>query len=367
MSLMNRSKRGGRGRKFLLVAVALILAVPCVAAAAFNLQLDVNDITQPSPDSGTVEQAVATGSTQSERKARLISHSEAEYLSSWQQDRRAQEEREAKERAIKERAERDPEFRAKLEQRAREEQEIKERAERDPEFRAQLEQREREEREIKERIEGQIREIKEALQRATNDEERARLEAKLKGIFEQTEKMREPSREIRGAGVAAAKWARISMEQAIQIATSQTPGKVLQCSLIGEREDRVFYHVVIFSGSEENPVTTHVLVNAVNGVIVKSERGRPEISGGTLNGKAVNLPNPEYPEIARNAGASGSVSVEVTIDESGNVISAKAISGHPLLQAASVRAARAAQFSPTRLNGEPVKVKGVLTYNFVAN
>jgi len=47
------------------------------------------------------------------------------------------------------------------------------------------------------------------------------------------------------------------------------------------------------------------------------------------------------------------------------VISAKAISGHPLLQAASVSAAQGAQFTPTKLNGEPVKVKGVITYNFV--
>ncbi len=176
-------------------------------------------------------------------------------------------------------------------------------------------------------------------------------------------------REFRGAGLAAAKWAKISMDQAIQIARNQHPGTVLQCSLIGEREDRVFYHVVIVSGGEENPVTTHVLINAIDGTILKTERStelrRAPISTGVLNQKALVLPNPEYPDIARAAGASGSVSVEVTIDEAGNVISAKAISGHPLLQAASVSAAQGAQFTPTKLNGEPVKVKGVITYNFV--
>jgi protein TonB len=58
------------------------------------------------------------------------------------------------------------------------------------------------------------------------------------------------------------------------------------------------------------------------------------------------------------------VSVQVTIDEEGNVISATALSGHPLLQAAAVAAARAARFAPTLLDGQPVKVTGVITYNF---
>jgi TonB family protein len=90
------------------------------------------------------------------------------------------------------------------------------------------------------------------------------------------------------------------------------------------------------------------------------------ISGGVLNGKAIYLPQPDYPPIAAQAKASGTVAVQVVIDEVGNVISAHAVSGHPLLQAASVAAARQARFTPTSLMGEPVKVTGVLTYNFVA-
>ena len=93
---------------------------------------------------------------------------------------------------------------------------------------------------------------------------------------------------------------------------------------------------------------------------------RAPISGGVLNGKAVSLPHPPYPAIARQAHASGTVTVQVTIDENGNVISAHAISGHPLLQAVAVAAARGAKFSPTKLSGQPVKVTGVITYNFVA-
>ena len=88
------------------------------------------------------------------------------------------------------------------------------------------------------------------------------------------------------------------------------------------------------------------------------------ISGGVLNGRAVRLVTPPYPAIARSAHASGSVQVQVLIDENGNVISASAVSGHPLLRAAAVAAARASKFSPTKLSGQPVKVNGVIVYNF---
>jgi TonB family protein len=89
------------------------------------------------------------------------------------------------------------------------------------------------------------------------------------------------------------------------------------------------------------------------------------VSGGVLNGKAVSKPQPEYPEIAKAAGAQGVVTVQILFDEEGRVTEAKAISGHPLLQQAAVSAARRARFSPTRLNGQPVMVSGVVTYNFV--
>lgn len=93
--------------------------------------------------------------------------------------------------------------------------------------------------------------------------------------------------------------------------------------------------------------------------------GQP-ISGGVLNGKALSLPKPAYPPIARQAHASGTVVVQVVIDEQGNVVTATAVSGHPLLRVAAATAARGAKFSPTKLSGKPVKVTGVITYNFVA-
>lgn len=88
------------------------------------------------------------------------------------------------------------------------------------------------------------------------------------------------------------------------------------------------------------------------------------ISGGVLNGKATNLVKPPYPAAAKAVRASGAVNVQVTIDENGNVISASAVSGHPLLRASAVQAARSSKFAPTLLGGKPVKVTGVVVYNF---
>lgn len=98
------------------------------------------------------------------------------------------------------------------------------------------------------------------------------------------------------------------------------------------------------------------------------ERKNPAIvSDGVINGKATYLPKPPYPQTARAVGASGAVSVQVTIDETGNVVSAKAVSGHPLLKDAAERAARGAKFSPTYLSKQPVKVSGLIVYNFTKN
>ncbi len=92
---------------------------------------------------------------------------------------------------------------------------------------------------------------------------------------------------------------------------------------------------------------------------------RAPISGGVMNGKAISLPEPAYSAIAKTAGATGTVTVQVLIDESGKVISAHAVSGNPLLQTSAVEDARQARFFPTVLNGQPVKVIGVLVYKFV--
>lgn len=88
------------------------------------------------------------------------------------------------------------------------------------------------------------------------------------------------------------------------------------------------------------------------------------IIGGVVNGKAISLPKPEYPTTIRGR-PFGSVTVQLLIAEDGSVLSAGAVNGNSLLQYAARDAACKARFTPTLLGGQPVKVSGVLTYNFV--
>jgi len=247
------------------------------------------------------------------------------------------------------------------------------------------------EREAREKRETEERNSKEATvttrRGITEGERKGELQGEEYGVLLNREAERRAEREMEAKQKAElASHARITMDHAIQIATSQTPGKVLECSLVGERweapgklgkDSLVLYHVVVLSGDDASPVTYHVLVNALDGTIFRTSKeerrigfaessGRAPIQGGTLNGKAISLPNPTYPVIARAAHAEGPVEVRITIDEDGNVVAAKAVSGHPLLQAAAVSAAREAKFAPSRLEGEPVRVSGVIVYNFTA-
>ena len=90
------------------------------------------------------------------------------------------------------------------------------------------------------------------------------------------------------------------------------------------------------------------------------------VQGGDLTAKAISMPKVAMPADAKAAGASGPVKVQVQVDESGRVISANAVSGHPALRQAATNAVRRAKFTPTKLSGQPVKVTGVIQYNFVA-
>ena len=90
------------------------------------------------------------------------------------------------------------------------------------------------------------------------------------------------------------------------------------------------------------------------------------VSGGVLNGKALSLPSPVYPEFARRMHTGGVVEVEVVVDENGKVISARALSGPASLREVAVQAAVRARFSPTKLSGQPVKISGRINYNFTS-
>lgn len=88
------------------------------------------------------------------------------------------------------------------------------------------------------------------------------------------------------------------------------------------------------------------------------------VSKGVITGQAVSLPQPAYPAMAKQIRVQGKVSVQVLIDEQGRVISAMSLDGHPLLAPAAQKAALQARFKPTLLSNQPVKVSGVITYDF---
>ena len=187
MSLLTKPRFTTRWKRTLLFVVSILLLVPCVAAAAFNLRFDLE----------TVEQDPV------------------------QQEQRQKElEKQSRERAVREVTSADV---------------IKERIARDPQFAAELERRRE--------MELQARDIQQA---------------------------------------ALVKLARINMDQAIQIATSQQPGKVMAASLEAKgweepgklgKDGVVFYHVEI--ADEVNNASTHVWVNAVDGTVIKTEKELP--------------------------------------------------------------------------------------------
>jgi len=93
----------------------------------------------------------------------------------------------------------------------------------------------------------------------------------------------------------------------------------------------------------------------------KTER----VPSTVLVSKAISLPQPMYPAIAKQIRLQGAVNIQILVDEQGKVVSAQAVSGNPMLTAAAKEAAMRARFTPTILNGVPVKIQGVITYNFV--
>ncbi len=97
-----------------------------------------------------------------------------------------------------------------------------------------------------------------------------------------------------------------------------------------------------------------------------AQTSKPQDVGVLVSyGKPISLPKPKYPAKARAARASGGVTVQATVDETGKVVEAKAVSGDPLLYEAAEKAARKAKFKPFMSNGAPVSVTGVITYSFM--
>lgn len=107
---------------------------------------------------------------------------------------------------------------------------------------------------------------------------------------------------------------------------------------------------------------------AALGTVALAQTETPQIaSKGVINGMAISLPKPAFPPTAMAVGAGGAVNVQVTIDMEGNVIEAAAISGHPLLRTVSVDASKKAKFKPTTHASTPIKITGIIVYNFAGS
>ena len=89
------------------------------------------------------------------------------------------------------------------------------------------------------------------------------------------------------------------------------------------------------------------------------------VTSKVLSSKAISLPQPAYPIMAKQTRTQGPVNIQILVDEQGRVISAQVVSGSPMLTSAAKEAAMRARFTPTILNGQPVKIQGVIIYNFV--
>ncbi len=185
MSLLKKPNLHTRWKKLLLVGVALLVAVPCLAAATFAMRFDFETNAQEPTTQG--------------------------------KERREKEVLETKVR------------------RANEMDEVRIRMAQDPAFREEMER--------KQKVEMEMREVRQA---------------------------------------ALIRLAKINMDQAIQIATSQQPGKVLLCSLEAKgweepgklaKDGIVFYHVMIANEGEVG--ATHTWVNAIDGSIIKTEKELP--------------------------------------------------------------------------------------------
>jgi TonB family protein len=137
---------------------------------------------------------------------------------------------------------------------------------------------------------------------------------------------------------------------------AEKPALAASFPALGERERRIYDSINSDAAAQRKP---SVFISEAE------DEPRARVSAGILNGRALNRLTPAYPPEARTAGASGEVRVRIVFDETGRVIWAKAISGHQLLHAAAVEAARQTRFKPVTIGGKPEKVMGILVYTFV--
>ena len=82
---------------------------------------------------------------------------------------------------------------------------------------------------------------------------------------------------------------------------------------------------------------------------------------------AIKMVTPVYSAIAQRSLVEGRVVVDLELDAEGDVVSAKASSGHQMLRSSAEDAAKKSKFKPAMYNNRPIKAKGQIIYNFSLN
>jgi protein TonB len=84
---------------------------------------------------------------------------------------------------------------------------------------------------------------------------------------------------------------------------------------------------------------------------------KPVVVGGDVKPpRLIFAPDPEYPVLALQSRISGIVVIEAIIDEHGNVVEVRAVSGQPLLIPAALKAVSKRRYEPTILDGEATPI-----------
>ncbi len=136
------------------------------------------------------------------------------------------------------------------------------------------------------------------------------------------------------------------------------------------------FSVPLWRGGFDKTISLRLKQNSKKWVIMNEAKNQPfdlrktpsslskKIKGGVINGQALRLVDPIYPEAARSIRARGRVAVKVTINEAGFAELAKAIGGHPALTREAVIAAKKSRFAPVKLDRKRIKVTGIIVYSF---
>jgi TonB family protein len=94
---------------------------------------------------------------------------------------------------------------------------------------------------------------------------------------------------------------------------------------------------------------------------------KPRSGGNIQQAVLIYRKEAEYPKIAKQTGAKGTVTLNATIGADGNIKKVKVISGPPMLTNAAAEAVKQWRYRPTLLNGQPVETDTQIMVNFVGD